>query len=484
MKKNDLFSLLKSLSKSEKRHFRIFCSRSGSDPNYLRLFDVMDALEVYDERVVREKLAGEPFLRQLHVTKNYLRQMILKSLRDYHTGLSKDAELKDCLRNVEILFHRELYDLCGEELGRAEKMAATYGLNIGLAEVCNWQRKLAQTLAPNDFDRFEDAVGRQGNALRLQENTLQFWQLAIRFSRSFIGDGAGRPVDAGLLAAPENARTLEAKVLYYNTLYLVRLRNGNEEEAETALLELIGLLEGHPQRLFADPGAYISTVNNLVSFQVYRKSYDKALDQLSRARGVFQRLEIPGEHKSLLKQLLRAYNIELEICRVSGAWRERPDFILDTGRFVDRYRNKMPQSYLESFYFQLAYIRFMRKEYDDSLRWINQLLNLKAAQIERTDLQAHARMLNLMVHFEQQNWFVMRYFTDSVRRWLRKSGRVEPYQQALLQFFSRIGNIPEYEFKDRFRELAGILFPPGAESLVPAGALEMVDYRAWISARY
>ena len=53
----------------------------------------------------------------------HLYRLILKSLRSYHTSISKDAELKDLLRNVEILYYKELYNQCHYGLKKAENLA-------------------------------------------------------------------------------------------------------------------------------------------------------------------------------------------------------------------------------------------------------------------------------------------------------------------------------------------------------------------------
>ena len=51
VKKDRLFELIKSLSKSEKRYFKLFCSSESGKSNYLKLFDAIDKQEVYNERI-------------------------------------------------------------------------------------------------------------------------------------------------------------------------------------------------------------------------------------------------------------------------------------------------------------------------------------------------------------------------------------------------------------------------------------------------
>ncbi|MBK6998254.1 MAG: hypothetical protein IPH31_26490 [Lewinellaceae bacterium] len=148
MKKNDLHQLIHSLTKSEKRYFKLQSQRQTAEGNYLRIFEILEKQTVFDEKALREKLDGATFLTQLHVTKNYLREKILESLRSYYSQLSQDAKVKDLLRNVEILFLKELFEQAADELQRAESLANEYELHTAQIEVSRWKRKLEQAQLP------------------------------------------------------------------------------------------------------------------------------------------------------------------------------------------------------------------------------------------------------------------------------------------------------------------------------------------------
>ena len=55
-----LFQLIKSLEKAEKRHFKLYIKRSSGkeDLKIVRLFDAVDKLKEYDEKVIRDFEAG------------------------------------------------------------------------------------------------------------------------------------------------------------------------------------------------------------------------------------------------------------------------------------------------------------------------------------------------------------------------------------------------------------------------------------------
>jgi hypothetical protein len=54
-----LFQLIRSLEKSEKRHFKLYIRRSSSkeDLKIIQLFDALDKMHDYDEKALLKKLA-------------------------------------------------------------------------------------------------------------------------------------------------------------------------------------------------------------------------------------------------------------------------------------------------------------------------------------------------------------------------------------------------------------------------------------------
>jgi hypothetical protein len=451
---------------------------SGS--NYLRLFDAISALDTYDEQYIKKKFKTEKFVSQLHVTKHYLRQLILKSLRNFHANISKDAALKDIFRNIEILFNKELYEHCEIELKKAAELTVKFEMTTGKIEVGNWKRKLEQTLRPHNYQGFKQMLIAQQIAIDTLKNSTDYWQLAVDLSTTFQENEPQELDHSDLLKNADNALTLEAKVLHYNTVFLRHLQQKREDEAINALYTLVSLLEEHPERMQEDPGMYVSSINNLVSFLVFKKETDEAIRLINKAKAIYDQWSITSENRTLLKQVLRTYNIELEIYRDAKTINDKAGFIASTEEFVITYVQKMPKEYLVSFWFQLASVHFMCKDYSKSLFWINKMMNARF-KTDRTDLQVQIRLLNLMVHFEQQNLFVLRYFVDSTRRYVKKVKQVQPYEDVLLKFFIKIGKLPLLEYQEAFTDLKLLLFPIDGDELIPTNVLGFIDYKEWIA---
>jgi hypothetical protein len=463
VKKNNLFELIQSLSSSEKRFFRqSMANAADNGSNYLRLFDEINKMEAYDERSLKKKFKGEKFINQLHVTKIYLQDSILKSLRNYHSFSSVSMALKNHLQNIEIYFNKELYNQCALEIQKAEKSAIKFEDEIALLEILNWKRKLSQTKSPHDFDA-KEILKEQKMSIERIANVHNTWEEMINGSS-----------DAKSVAP----LSLSAKVLRYHIQYRDAVRPDKNDNAKACLLELLAILEKQPHRIEEEPAIYLSTINNLLSFLVFTKNIDEALIILPKVKSFYKNIATAKKNKSDFRLILRTYNIELEIYRDTESLENAVRLIDEIKELLSDHVDKTPRSYLISLWFQFAYIFFIKKDLKASLHWINEILNSSFAE-ERQDLHLQAHLLNLMVHLERRNFFVMRYFVDSTRRFYKRNQALKPHHKILLAFFRKVGNEPEIQHKVLFEQLHQEMF--SAQTTLPKNELDYINWHKWIS---
>lgn len=135
--KEALFELIKSLSKSEKRYFKLLSSRHtiGDENNYVKLFDFIDKQTAYDEDAIFIEFKDEAFLHRFSITKKRLYDHVLSALDAFHATNSVDAQLFKMLHSADILFNKSLYDQCARVLRSAEKLAEKNKRYTLLAEI-------------------------------------------------------------------------------------------------------------------------------------------------------------------------------------------------------------------------------------------------------------------------------------------------------------------------------------------------------------
>lgn len=463
MSRDALFDLIKALSPSEKRYFRQSLSGRG-DKNYLRLLNVLDKMEVFDEATLKNAFKGERFAKQLHVTKIYLHDAILKSLRSFHAQSSSSIIIKDLLKNIEILFNKELYQLCAKEIKKAERVATKIEDDIALLEVLNWKRKVAQSLAPQTGD-VREIIAAQKAHLEQIRRIHKAWELLLGMSTDGVPD-------------PKEAMSLNEAVLLYHCKYHLEIQNGRNDQAKKHLDNLIKHLESNPDRIKEDPGMYFSTINNLLSFLVFTKQYNEALSLLTRAKTLYDAARAK-QNANTFRQVLRMYNIELEIYRDIERLEKGIALINDIQNLIRQHSNNVPREYLISLWFQFAYLFFLQRDFKSSLRWINDILNSSFAHL-RPDLHIQTHLLNLVVHFELRNFFVMRYFVDGTKRFIKKNRALRDYHKHILAFFSKVSSTPESRYPDLFGKLhADIVLT----NQIPQHDLDYINWNKWISSK-
>src|SRR4051812_12516203 len=116
---DDLFLLIKSLTKNEKGYFKKYTSKHvvGDENKYISLFDRIDHSKQFNERELKKEIPHLPS------DKNYLYKLIIRSLNEFHHGSSIDHELREILNAVEILFAKALYPQCEKLLNKAGQIS-------------------------------------------------------------------------------------------------------------------------------------------------------------------------------------------------------------------------------------------------------------------------------------------------------------------------------------------------------------------------
>ena len=141
---NELFNLIQSLSKSEKRFFKLSSSLQDGDKNYLKLFDYIEKQKNYDEVELKKFFQKEKFIKHLPSEKNHLYKLILKSLRGFHSDNSISSILKQELKNIEILHSKALYKECVKILKRSKRTALNHEKFYYLFELIRWNKLLIE----------------------------------------------------------------------------------------------------------------------------------------------------------------------------------------------------------------------------------------------------------------------------------------------------------------------------------------------------
>lgn len=457
-KSEELFYLIKSLSKSEKRYFKL-SAQGHESSEYLILFDAIESQKTYNEKEIKEQFEDKAFITQLTTIKNYLKHRILQSLRNYHSKISVSAELTDIIRNVEILYHKGQYAICESELKRAEKKATNFEQNLILFHINDWKRKVHQALYPQDFETIKRITEKQKEVLK---STNEYTDLILA------------NIDPSQFSlSHKKSVSLQNKTLKTLHKYRKLLLSQDHEKARRTLEDLLKEWEQQPELLKEFFTMYFSVCNNLLGYLVFKKQYKEAFVRILLIK---QRAEsIENISAAFIKEKLRLYNIELEIHRSLKDLHTTHEVIDEIQHFIEHHKTLVPENYRLSFCFQFATIYFLKNDLKTSLHWINTILNNQTKK-NRKDLITHTYWLNLLVHFELGNGFTLRYLINSIKKHIKKDKNIEAYEKFILKFLSKAVEFPKEDKRKLLLELQKQL----QEHPIPDHILGYIDFNEWI----
>jgi hypothetical protein len=150
----DLFALIKSLKPTEKRYFTLSAGlmTPAKKNNYLRLFEILDSMDSYNETLLKTKYRKEAFIKNLAVYKSQLFDSILASLRNYNEENIEEWDIRKDLYKIQLLAQKGLDKGCEQLIIRTKTKAWQYELYHILLEILDIQLYLFGNCRIGNFE--------------------------------------------------------------------------------------------------------------------------------------------------------------------------------------------------------------------------------------------------------------------------------------------------------------------------------------------
>jgi tetratricopeptide (TPR) repeat protein len=457
-----LFNLIKSLSGSEKRYFKLFASNKKTDntSKYLLLFDAIDLQEIFDDEKLKEIIyADEPIQsRKYSELKAYLYDLILKSLHGYDEKSSVDFKIKGMLHSVRVLYKRSHYEDCKEVLQKVKKLAYSYEHFTNILEVLNWEKQIAYAsmdipFLDADLDRIDDEEKECLERLKnLSGYKNVFYKVLVNIRKNALLRSEEQRkilkkiIDNPLLKSVTLVKSHKAKLLYHRTYSLYYYAVLDHEKFYDSCKIVLTEMESKPKLLKEDVSEYISALSNFTLSCGLLEKYEEVRQNLAK----FLKIKT-NTLDDELKVHMEYYGKAFSLSNFTGEFEQGLDILEKHFEGLKKFGEGSFQK--GRFYFQYFYIYFGIGDYDMALEYLNQWLNLPRS-IERQDLQSLARILNLIVHFEMGNTMLLEYLFRSTYRFLRKRNRMYDFEKRVLTFIKDSNKIrTSRELREAFIKL-------------------------------
>jgi len=424
--------------------------------------------------------------RKFSELKNYLYGQILKSLQGYDFNSSVVYKVRNYMLNVKVLFKRSLFSDCWEELNKAQKLAIQYELYTEQLEILGWQKELAY--ARTDISYLDNNLDRISNeelkCLEYQRVLVGlrnlFFQLLIELRKDISrNDEQLKRLEklskSHLLKTAAEMEGYRVSVMYLRFISLMHFANSEVDDFYKSSKLLVKKMEAQTYFFKEDVSEYISAVNNHLIACGQTEKFDKVSNYLGRLKDVK-----PITKDDELKIHRQYYMNKFRLCLVQGTYEEGLNELENHIKVV----NKFPAFAFSknSFYFQYFNIYFGVGNFEKALFYLNEWLN-QPRNVERQDLQALSRILNLLIHFEMGNSMLLDSLIRSAKRYLRKENRIYQFEIKIMDFITEMAKpLSKIEKKQTMLKLQSqlndLLLLPEEERM-----MRMFNFPAWIESK-
>lgn len=448
--------LIGSLSRAEKRYFKVYITKQGGDDNnHLRLFDLIERQAEYDEEAIKARIAHDPALsKSLATAKHRLYDAVLRSLDSFHSNSSIDAQLKRTLHCVEILYKKTLYTQAARLLEEAKKQAYEFDKHTSLIEIFMWEKMLIEK---DNYETVGDAeleamMTENRRITRLIEVYNDYWGVKSRLFNVLNKQGKARSgealaqlkniIDATLIDRPAEHLFYQSEYLYNHIYSAYYFGVGDYAKSYHYLSQNVVLIEHNLDKFREEPNVYFSVLTNIIYIGSQLRKYDEVFAYLKKLRDLPQTLDIKNNEDLEIKLFSSAYSIELTIYFLTGEFETGLNIIPQVENGIMLYGHKLNSVRKAFFFYNVAIIYFGAERYNDALKWVNRLLNdIDLSKSE--DIYGFGQVLNLLIHIELSNTSLLPYALRSTQRFLSKRNRYFKFEQNFLDFITRLLKRPE-----------------------------------------
>jgi hypothetical protein len=458
-----LFQLIKSLTKSEKRNFKLYANRihSSDEIKFIQLFDVLDKQREFDEEVVLKKV---PAIKrsQLSNLKAHLYKQLLTSLRLNHISHYADIEIRENIDYARVLYNKGLYKQSLKLLDKTKLLAVETKQNVLIMEIIEFEKLIESQYITRSIDnRAEELTWQSELYGNMIVNTNQLSNLALRLYGLYLKVGYIRTEKDFFMVKEFFSTNLPAYIYedlsFYEKLYLYQSYVWYNYIIQDFLMcykyaqKWVDLFQESPEMKRTQTDLYVKGLHNLLAALFNIRHYSKFVTVLNELEEVAAHKRDYNENTRVLLFLYLNTN-RINKHFLEGSFSDGIELVKGIEEKIDVPYSKIDKHRLLVFHYKIACMYFGSGDNKSAIRHLNKVINSKDVGI-REDIHCFARILNLIAHFEMGNDDLVDYQIRSVYRFLIKMDDLHLVQQEILNFLRKLSKIYEHELKEEFIKL-------------------------------
>ena len=458
-----LFQLISSLEKSEKRHFKLYIKRSSAkqDLKIIRLFDALDKMPEYDEKILVRKLRDftKPQLANL---KAHLYKQLLASLRLLKTNENIDLRLSEYLDNARLLYNKGLKLQSLNILEKAKELARTNQKFNVLVQVLSLEKKIETLhITRSTLEKTQLLADEAQSISGHIDRVTGLSNLALLLYRWYVKNGHARNLnDEKVLqnffknSLPENINAIHG---FYEKLYLYQSYCWYAFIRQDFLMyyrygqKWIDLFDKRKLMMSVETGHYIKGMHNLLDAHFVLRNFKKFEITLKQFE-LFSKTPIAKQHDNFRTHTSIYINsAKINQFLMKGDFQEGLQLVPEVVNKLKEYSLFVDNHRILVINYKIASLHFGAGDYSGSIDFLHKIINDSTPGL-RNDLQCYARLMHLLCHFEIGNDEIMDSLIRSVYRFMAKMKTFTIVEEQIFKFLRHSSKVKPKELKSELEK--------------------------------
>ena len=460
--KHHLFDLIKSLTKAEKRQFKLYVGRISTNDSakYVALFDIIEKYNSYDEKSIIEKTGINK--RQLSNVKTNLYDQLLTSLRLTPSQQTTLIRIREQLDFATILYNKGLYKQALKLLDKCKKLALTNDENNIAFEIVEFEKTIeTQYITRSLFSRADDLAVTAKElsvknviASKLSNLSLQLYSFLLKNGYAKNEYDTQRTKDYFTLHLPEIDLN---KIGFREQLYLNLAKLWYSFIIQNFLssykyaTHCTNLFNEHPRMLQENPVLFLKSYNYLLEalyYLRYKSKFINILDELDQKTTN----DFPhNTNTETLRFLYLNYN-RINLHFLNGSFEKGVQEIQSLEEDIEQFDGRIDAHHIMVFYYKFACLYFGNDEHLKCIEYLDRIVYNKELGM-REDLLCYTRILRLISYYESGRDERIESSIKDTFKFLLKMDDLHRVQAEIIVFLRDLNNILPHELTAAFKRL-------------------------------
>ena len=465
-------------------------SSAKEDLKIVQLFDALDKLKEYDEKLLLKRLPGieKPQLSNL---KAHLYKQLLASLRLLKSAESIDLQLNEQFDYAHILYKKGLFLQSLRILERAKEIAkANQKINF-LNQIIALEKRIETLHITRSMqDRAEKLSVEAVEVSAKIEMVARLSNLALQLYSWYIRHGHARNEkdETGVRNFMKTHLPSQAweQTGFYERLYLYQSYCWYAFIRQDFLMyyrytqKWVDLFDEQPLMVRVETGHYIKGLHSLLNAHFDLRNFRRFETTLKRFEDLAQTERVQQHDNFRIQAYVYIVSAKINQHFITGTFKEGLSLVPDIVQKMQEYDLFVDEHRIMVLNYKIATLYFGSGKYDACIDYLHKIINDRVDL--RYDLQCYARLLHLMAHYELNNFEIIESLTRSVYRFMARMENLTVIEEEMFRFLRNSFRISRHKLKP---ELVSFLhkIKQYEKSRFETRAFAYLDVISWVESK-